>query len=626
MKYTLEQLKILEHNPNKHACILAGPGTGKSSIIISYMIKIHENNPDKVFRLLTFTRAANRELIDKILKAGHEEVVSSTIHSFAISILLNNPGISRLPEPIRIANDWEWKELIRKDIARRLATTPTIVDKLKNEMSAHWESLSPEKDVKVPEEIRARFMGMWEEHRRIYSYTLLAELPFRLKIALEENSDLDLGYLELIAVDEYQDLNACDLKCIKLISEQGTTIIAIGDDDQSIYQFRKAHPAGIRNFSKEYKAINYPLTISHRCGRKILNWANYVIQGDTTRIPKPSLKPGSNCSDGKAEYLVFNRENREAEGIVRLVKWLKEKEKVPLEEILILVRTGALAKLIKNTFIDSNINYADPEEALELLNYKKTRELLCILHLLTNKSDSLAWWTLIYLTKGIGNRTISEIYKLAKNNNSTFGDILLKEAKNDFENIKQSKCKVSNRVKKIFSIIEKIKIPEDVKWGNWIIEQIKDEKLPVIPKDMEKLLIKIDNFKEEIEQNSLNQYISQTEPIVKDIMNSKISDHVRIMTISRSKGLTVRAVILAGVEDEIIPFPKGDYQEERRLLYVGMTRARDYLYITRCRRRCGYTARSGIQNVAGRRLPCRFLNGGPVSQLDGEKFINQLGF
>ena len=158
MEYTKEQLEILEHDPSKHACILAGPGTGKSSTIISYISKIRKKEPNKIVRLLTFTRAANSELLDKVLEAGHERAISSTIHSFAISILLGNPGMSGLPEPLRIADDWEWKELIREDIARRLDTTATIVDILKNEMGAYWESLSPEKNDSVPDEIRARFM------------------------------------------------------------------------------------------------------------------------------------------------------------------------------------------------------------------------------------------------------------------------------------------------------------------------------------------------------------------------------------------------------------------------------------------------------------------------------------
>lgn len=618
MEFTDEQKKILEHSPDKHACILAGPGTGKSSTIISYISELRKKYPDKVVRLLTFTRSANRELMGKITEAGHDTILSSTIHSFAISVLLKNPGTSGLPEPLRIADDWEWNELIRKDFAKRLSTTVTVIDKLKNGMSAQWESLSPEEDESVSQEVRARFMGLWEEHRRIYGYALLAELPFRLKIALEGNSNLDLGNIELIAVDEYQDLNACDLKCIRMISERGITIIAIGDDDQSIYKFRKAHPAGIRNFPKEYQAVNYPLTISHRCGSKILEWANYVIQGDTSRPPKPSLRAGNNNSDGMVGYLVFNRENKEADGVAKLVKWLNEKEKIPLEEILILVRTGNIANLIKNTFGDLNISYADPEEALNLLYHQKTRELLCILRLVTNKKDSLSWWTLLHLTQGIGYNTINEIYKLPRQNNSSFGATIITELQNGFESIGSSKRKVASRVKEIVDIIEGLDVPDDTQWGDWIKEQIKNQKLPELPNGMDELLTKIDNFKEETGKIDLNQYVNQIEPTVKDIMNSKIANRVRIMTLNRSKGLTVCATIIVGAEDGIIPHPIGDRQEERRLLYVGMTRARDYSYITRCRRRIGPTARSGQMNVAGTRTGCPFLDGSPVSQIDGE--------
>jgi len=618
MEFTHEQKQILGHNPDKHACILAGPGTGKSSTIISYISELRKKHPDKVIRLLTFTRAANRELMEKITEIGQDTILSSTIHSFAISILLKNPGTSGLPEPLRMADDWEWRELIKKDFAKRLSTTAATVDKLKNEMSAQWESLSPEEDKNVSQEVRGHFMGLWEEHRRIFKYALLAELPFRLKIALEGNPDLDLGNLDLIAVDEYQDLNACDLKCIRIISEHGIVVIAIGDDDQSIYRFRKAHPAGIRNFPKEYQAVSYPLTISHRCGSKILEWANYIIQGDTSRLPKPSLRVGSNNSAGLVGYFVFNRESQEADGIANLVKWLNEKERVPLEEILILVRTGSIANLIENKFKELNICYADPEEALNLLHHQKTRELLCILRLFAKRKDSLSWWTILHLTHGIGHNTINEIYKLARQNDSSFGATIIAETENGFENIKLSKRNLLSRANEVLEIIGKLEVPDNARWGNWIKEQIKNRKLPELPSGMGELLTKIDNLKEEKDQIDLNQYVNQIEPVVKDMMNSKTSNRVRIMTLYRSKGLTVRATIIAGAEDGIIPHPIGDRQEERRLLYVGMTRSRNYLYITRCRRRTGPTARSGQTNVAKTRSGCPFLDGGPVDQTNGE--------
>jgi DNA helicase II / ATP-dependent DNA helicase PcrA len=625
MEYTAEQLSFFDHDPSIHGRILAGPGTGKSSTLIGYIDKVRQQYPNKKPRLLTFTRAANGELTDKVLKAGHDKVLSSTAHSFAISILLSNPGMSSFSEPLRIADDWEWNELIKSDLSRRLRLGLSDVEKLKNEMSAFWESLAPEEDANISAEIRSRFMGLWEEHRRVYGYTLLAELPFRLKEALESEPDLNIGELNLLAVDEYQDLNACDLRCLRFLSERGVTLLAVGDDDQSIYRFRKAHPAGIRNFLDEYGANDYPLTISHRCGTKILEWANYVVGGDTTRsADKPLLRAGDHNPEGAVAYLLFNRENTEAEEIVKLVKWLNSKQSIPLEEILVLARTGKIVKPIKEEFKKENIPFRDPEDFLCRLRQDNARELLSILHLLTNKNDSLAWWALLHLTRGVGSSAIGKIYDLALRDKIQFGDALIKESENDFQNISTGKKLVHDKARKVLHLIGALEIPEQGPWGSWIIERIEEGELPKVDNELIEVFKKIDSWKEDVSDLSLGQYVNQIEPMIKDIMNAKQEDFLRIMTLGRSKGLTVRAVIIAGVEDEVIPHPIGEIQEERRLLYVGMTRAREHLYITRARRRVGPTARSGRANVGQARRPCRFLEGGPVFQTDGETFIDSL--
>ncbi len=624
MDYTAEQDKLLNHNPKKPACILAGPGTGKSSTIISYIAKILKSKPEIGIRLLTFTRAANGELIEKVLEAGHEKIVSSTVHSFAISVLLNNPGTSGLPEPLRIADDWEWKKLIRADLARKLECRVKLIDKLKIEMSSSWESLANVKDEEISANLRARFNGMWEEHRRIFGYTLLSELPYRLRAALEANPDLDVGHLDLLVVDEYQDLNACDLECLKILSARNVILIAVGDDDQSIYQFRKAHPEGIRSFPSDFKAPSYPLTISHRCGSNILEWANYVIEGDTSRPAKKSLQVSGKNPEGFVKSLVFNRENSEAEGIVKLANWLINKKSVPSEEILILVRTNTFAKLIKETFTNAGVAYLDPSEILDDLKSDRSRELLAFLRLLTNQFDSLAWWTLLNLTRGIGNSAIQKLYELSRNKNKQFGEVLIEEFENEFANISASREIIKKRVNDVIKKLGQVKVPEKALWGSWIIKNIKDGKLPAVDDPIERLFGKMDDWKENIEQLSLGQFVNQIEPVTKDIMNSKTPNHIRIMTLSGSKGLTVTATIIAGAEKEIIPLPYGEYQEERRLLYVGMTRAQEYLFVTRARRRTGPTARTGSTNVAKTRLRCPFLDGGPVRETIGDVFIKEI--
>ena len=131
---------------------------------------------------------------------------------------------------------------------------------------------------------------------------MLSELPYMLMRALEAHDDLDgLGY-DLLVVDEYQDLNACDLRVLHLIADRGVMLMALGDDEQSIYSFRRAHPEGIRRFPHEYPAAaDYPLTVSHRCGHAILAWACHVVEASADRQPgRISVRPAPTAPEGDA--------------------------------------------------------------------------------------------------------------------------------------------------------------------------------------------------------------------------------------------------------------------------------------------------------------------------------------
>ena len=180
-----------------------------------------------------------------------------------------------------------------------------MLKKLFAEMSAGWQSLVPEEQSDINAEERARFLGFWEEHRRIFGYTLLSELPYRLRAALQQHPDLEGIDYDALVVDEYQDLNACDLDVLKSIAARGCAIIAVGDDDQSIYSFRKAAPEGIRRFLCDYPgSADYRLSVSMRCSRSIIEWANHVILGDTGRKrARPLVQPRENALAGEVALL-----------------------------------------------------------------------------------------------------------------------------------------------------------------------------------------------------------------------------------------------------------------------------------------------------------------------------------
>ena len=213
---TEEQLTVVQHPPNAHGRVLAGPGTGKSTTAVALAeLLLAQENPPRV-RFLTFTRAATAELSKKLPpELSHNLERPSTIHSFAISVLLQNYGCASIPEPLRIPDDYEYWDLIRPHLAKQVRVPLGKFDDLIAEMSAMWQSLNPEERSNITPEERAGFMGGWNVHRRVFGYTLLQELPDLLRQALLNYDNLKGIDYDTLIVDEYQDLNACDLAVLK---------------------------------------------------------------------------------------------------------------------------------------------------------------------------------------------------------------------------------------------------------------------------------------------------------------------------------------------------------------------------------------------------------------------------
>lgn len=494
-------------------------------------------------------------------------------------------------------------------------------------MASNWESLTDDEDVEVTDAERARFRGAWNEHRRVMGYTLLQELPFALRRALHDHDDLSGIDIDLLIVDEYQDLNACDLEVLRLLSVKGDcAVIGTGDDDQSIYSSRMAAPEGIRRFLSDfYPSEDYPLTVSLRCGRRIIEWANYVIQGDPDRpLGHGVLAPLSGSADGEVALLSFKGETTEARGVADLVRILVDKAVEP-RDILVLTRTdnnGSFSKPIRAELEKLGIPYSDPSYVQALLELADNRKLLEWLRLLVDANDSISWSSLLLLTNGIGQGFFEYIYDLAKAKGVTFASELLRGYETGFSSASTSASKVKEAMAEVLAWVAQTELPNEQPqegWGQWIIGTVcKEEAISKPTPEFQKLLLSLDGLVES--GQSLGRYLAQIEPLGKDLALSQ-ADGVRIMIMRGSKGLTVRATIIAGVEDGLVPRPKCDLSEERRILYVAMTRAKDYLFCTWALRRRGPTARAGDAS-ANRRRYSDFLSGGTVESQDGKQFLN----
>jgi DNA helicase-2/ATP-dependent DNA helicase PcrA len=623
---TPEQSAILAHDPGQHARVLAGPGTGKSATLVALIDQLLSGGEAPRLRLVTFTRAATGELAKKV--SAHPAAATerpSTIHSFAISVLVRNPGAGDLPEPLRIADDWEYENVVRPTLARRAGVGVRTLDRLVREMSANWESLRPERDPGVDPSERIRFLGAWNEHRRIYGYTLLQELPYALRKALRDHPDLEGVDYDLLVVDEYQDLNACDLEVIRLIGERGCSVIGAGDDDQSIYSFRKAAPEGIRRFPDDYPgASDYTLSVTQRCGSRIIEWASHVIEGDPDRPARPRLTPAAGSPPGEAALLSFGGHLSEARGVARLIRALIDAEGIPPAEILVLLRSdfrGAFSDLIKHELDRLSISYSDPDVVDRILAEADNRRMLEVFRLLVHREDSLAWASLLKLTPGIGDSFFDYIYRRARDAYSQFGTALVTTYDDGFPDAPRAAAnRARTLMESVLGWLDEHTVPEDrdIRWGQWMIEAGGDEAVAGPSGELRELLLALDELAEP--DISLGRYLGQIAPLGRDRAANE-SAGVRIMTMAGAKGLTVRATIIAALEEGLIPRPGVDLHEERRLLYVAMTRAKEFVYGTWARRRTGPTARAGFPRVMTRRSHSSFLNSGPVESQDGDAYI-----
>ena len=628
---TPEQEAILGHDLRGHARVLAGPGTGKSATLVALIEQHCQQEPPPRIRLLTFTRAATAELARKVAEHPAAAIERpSTVHSFSISVLLRNRGAAAYPEPLRLADEWEEDQVVRASLARRSGVHKSRIKNLITEMAAKWEALEERDHPKVRPEDRASFLGVFEEHRWVFGYTLLAELPDLLRRAVRDHDDLEGLDYEALIVDEYQDLNACDLELLRLIGDRGCSIIGAGDDDQSIYSFRRAAPEGIRRFRGDYPECgDYPLSVSQRCGSRILDWALHVIEGDPDRPARPRLGSAPGVPEGRTALLSFADDRREASGVAALIARLILEEHVPPSEILVLLRAdqyGSFSTPIKEQLRAAGIEYSDPGAVKVTLSEERTRRLLAMLRLLVQREDSIAWASLLTLTQGIGTTFFDRIYENAAHRGDQFGATLLAAHVEGFPGVAAA---VANRatslVSQVLEWLDSHPVPEqspEEGWGTWMIAQAGSTLVPIPSDAFVELLQAVDGMVEE--EGDLGRYLGQLTPLGKDWAQAH-SDGVRFMTMASSKGLTVRAAILVALERGLLPRPDQDAAEERRLLYVAMTRAREHVYGTWARTRTGPTARAGAPNVRGRRALTPFLEGGPVESQSGDAYLREAG-
>jgi DNA helicase-2/ATP-dependent DNA helicase PcrA len=627
-----EQEAVAKHT-GVYGRLLAGPGTGKTRTMTSraaYLVEEQHVSANEVLAL-TFTRAAASELKNRVaaLLGGQAAPQVSTLHSFALRSILRAGAGDRLPSPIRIADDYEERWIIEEDIKRilnldRVDQARDLVERL----SADWETLAADAhdwEQRFPD---PEFLGAWKEHRAIYGYTLRAELVYQLKRALEEGAIELSNSPKYVLVDEYQDLNSCDLSIIRSLARSGAELYVAGDDDQSIYGFRYADPGGIRRFITEYDgAADLRLTECYRCGQDILTIAQFVAAQDTRRIEKP-LVPYRDSSPGEVHLLRFEDYDKEALGIAAITRWLVNIKRIPVDRILVLVRSDRYQKFsdpIRVAFEAEELPAARVEDPLVVLESRDGRIFLSLLRLMTHSTDSLAWRDLIeHRDNHLGMQAVSSIYEVARSRGTTFYEALPLivetpsliprqgwQIKSEYEEISEG----------LYRLREEYGHTEDLSdFTGWMLGEF------LTVEGANDILKVIHDVISENDISSIEDLVQSLTTPIRDAEQVRVEGRVNIMTMHQAKGLDADAVFIIAAEDEYIPgrAEGSSIDDERRLLYVSLTRARSYLYITHCTRRTGGQKHTGRNSGSETRTLTRFLSGGPLVSIPADEYLHHL--
>jgi len=629
---TPEQKEVTKYT-DTNACLLAGPGTGKTRCITHRVVYLIEESgvPPEEILILTFTRKAAAELRQRVKKVlgPLTRVNVFTLHSYALTQLLKNSLSHSLPKPLRIADDYEEDKIIVEDLKSILGWDKKTIKKKMKDMSSNWELLGNSDSEREPD---PRLIAAWNMHRELYGYTLRSELVYQLNKAFDDQSIQPESYKHII-VDEYQDLNACDLNVIKLLASRAERLYVAGDDDQSIYSFRNANPVGIRTFTSDYPGSKE--LILKECMRStpdILRIGDYVIKQDLKRKDKSTFTNKKSIKDS-VKILSFSNQNSEAKKVGELCSWLVNEKGVDPDEIIILLRNdwnNNFSKPIVNALAKLNLPVTESTDPAEIFNVpsnlpadqkKLGRIFLSYLRLVQNHEDQLAWRSILELEQnGIGKATVSEIMKYSVENRLSFFETL-KSIENGSIGLIQRKEKLSQFITKVEGIINKYSVETLL---------IKD-----LIKDLANQLIQNEDLQNSVIETLLSicelESNQKLEDLLKNIFidDSKSSqdqteNKIRIMTMHQAKGLDAQIVIIIGAEKELLPGRDTGlkWNDALRLLYVSITRARDYLLITHCIYRGAPQCHSGTgQEGAVRRLS-DFINGGPVKSEPGADFIS----
>ncbi len=594
--------------------ILAGAGSGKTRVIthrIAYLIQEKGVDPWNILAITFTNKAANemRERVDKLVETGAGSVWVSTFHSACVRILRRYINALGYDNDFTIYDTDDSKTLMRqilksKDLDPRQFREKSVL-----------AVISAAKDELIgPEEFMRNAEGSWHERK-------VAELYEEYQKQLKKNNALDfddlifktidlfrsfpqiLDYYQerfrYIHVDEYQDTNTAQFEFVALLAAKYRNLCVVGDDDQSIYKFRGANINNILEFEETFPGTKViRLEQNYRSTKKILDVANSVIGNNKGRKGKTLWT--ANDEGVPVEYRQYDQAWEEAEGIMDEILKDKERTHRNFDDYAVLYRTNAQSRLLEERAIAEDIPYR-LVGGVNFYQRKEIKDVLAYLKTIANGADDLASERIINVPKrGIGAATVGKLITWAAGRDVSFYEACRRA--DEVESLGKAREKVKafsrqiegfrTRLEEGLSIKELI---EAVVQETGYAEELEEEgeiEAQTRMENIEELVNKAVSYEEETEDPKLGEFLEEV-ALVADVDSLDDSENrVTLMTLHSAKGLEFPVVFIAGMEDGLFPGTISiisddptDVEEERRLCYVGITRAKKRLILTGARMR-----------------------------------------
>ena len=633
--------------------ILAGAGSGKTRVIthrIAYLMEECEVSPWNILAITFTNKAAGemRQRVDNMIGFGAGSVWISTFHSLCVRILRRHIDLLGYENSFTIYDTDDQKTLM-KDVCKNL----NINTKELREREILSAISSAKNELIGPVRFREEEAGSYD-----YRYRKIADCYDEYQRALKKNNALDFDDLLMLAVelfkkhpevleyyqkrfvyimvDEYQDTNTAQFELVRLLAARFRNLCVVGDDDQSIYKFRGANIRNILDFEKNYPdALVVRLEQNYRSTQNVLDAANAVIANNTRRKIKKLW-----TDHGAGAFIHYRRLSTayEEAGFIAddIVRKMRSDRSLHYRDFAVLYRTNAQSRMLEDRFVMGSIpynvvggtNFYDRREIKDLLAYLKTVD---------NASDDLAVRRILNVPRrGIGQTTISRVMDFAREKDITFYQAL--ERAGEIPSVGKAKTKLTAFTDMIEDFRQVLKegsiraLAETIIRKTDYIEYLQDlddEDSDDRESNLDELISKIVDYEEHAsEENAseagptLSGFLEEV-ALVADIDSVEESDdRVLLMTLHSAKGLEFPHVYIAGMEENVFPSamalkdPDDDgIEEERRLAYVGITRAKEDLTLTSAAARMlrGETQYNPVSEFV-EEIPEKLLDGDPVRQ------------